>query len=84
MRFQMLEPWHVSNVHYEASVEVDGQDLPWPLPTMSVRALDQEALDALAVWTVEDLWSQLHYAPSLKLPNPRFPPRCASEKRHPH
>ena len=74
MRVQFLEPWHVGNAHYPVGEIVEAQDLSWPLPTTSVRALDQEALDALAYWIGEEQYHSLHFTPGLKLPELRYPP----------
>jgi hypothetical protein len=79
MRFQMLEPWHVANVHYEASAEVDGHSLPWPIPP-TVRCLDQEALDAMCFWMGEEAYHTIHFTKGLQLPNPRFPPDAPLRK----
>ena len=73
MLFQMTADWNVGNGRYPAGETYDGNSLPWPLP-LTVRAMDQEALNVLSSFFHEDLWDQLQYANGLRLPDPRHPP----------
>jgi len=79
MRVQFLEPWHVGNVHYEASAEVDGHSLHWPIPP-TVRCLDSEALNAMCFWMGEEAYHTLHFTPGLQLPRIGYPPAAPVRK----
>jgi hypothetical protein len=71
MKFQMLGLWGM----IEAGTIIDGNSSPslWPLP-LNAKALDQEALDALAYWYGEENYHLLYYSPGLRLPALHFPP----------
>jgi hypothetical protein len=81
MRYLFTQDWNYAS----AGQIVDGFALPWPIPMFGIRALDQEALNALCHWYHEDLWRQFQYERGLQLPNPRFPPpapqRRSTEER---
>jgi hypothetical protein len=74
MKFQMLSDFHAGNISFAAGTIVDWlavRDIPVPWPT--AKALDQEALDALAFYATEENFPKLQFAPGLKLPYLGYP-----------
>jgi hypothetical protein len=80
MKFQMLGAWPgPGNVFIEAGAVIDGQQFPWPLPP-NAKALDQEALDALAFWYGQEHRHLIHFAPGLHLAERYQPPPAPQRK----
>jgi hypothetical protein len=86
MKFKLLSDWPVTGQHIipantviDESMQWNGIPIPWPLP-LNAKALDQEALNALACWHGEELFHLLQYTPGLCLPNPHYPPPAPQRK----
>jgi hypothetical protein len=88
MLFRLKGDWPVAggSVLVPAGTEIDGNDPQWrgirlPLPMpLNAYAIDQAALNALAYWHGEEAYRWLHYAPGLRLPDPRNPPQPPTRK----
>jgi hypothetical protein len=84
MKVQFLQDWHCGpgNTRVVTGQICDARDVPWPLPWNAVKALDQQALDALCFWCGEENYHLLQRNADLT-PNPiGYPPPAPERRRY--